>query len=169
MNEKKKINKKPIIIILAFILLYYVMHHIFLLAGVPTNSMEPAVDAGDYIFGSRLYYKDHEPKRGEIVCFYSKEEKILMVKRLIGLPGETVTIKNGKIEITDTSGKITTLKEDYLNGEWTTDNDGYVFEIPDNHYFFMGDNRNDSKDARHWDNPYIQREDIVSNVTFIMF
>jgi signal peptidase I len=85
---------------------------------VPSGSMNPTIFTGDRIFVNRLAYgikfpfttwqliKWSEPKRGEIVVFYSPEDGIRLVKRQVGLPGDHVVYKNGRLSITDKSGKV---------------------------------------------------------------
>ena len=76
---------------------------------------------GDRLFGFRLSYLMEDPKRGDIVIFkYPDNESINYIKRIIGLPGETVTIKDSKVYINDST---TPLKEDYLKEEWVIAND----------------------------------------------
>lgn len=103
-----------------------------------------------------------EPKRREIIQFYDDRDDSLAVKRVIGLPGERVTIRNNKVIITLENGNFFPLNEDYLdrgtttNGfpdKWTT-----YQVIPPNHYFVMGDNREESIDSRHFG--VVHRKDI---------
>ena len=117
---------------------------------VPTGSMIPTISEHSVLISLREYNTD-ELQRGEIYSFHSDELGKTLIKRLIGLPGETVRIEgNGNIYINDVR-----LDEPYVkNQEY-----GYTgtFEVPEGCYFFLGDNRSGSSDARYWDNPYIQR------------
>ena len=99
------------------------------------------------------------PERGDVVIFhYPDDEEELYVKRVIGLPGEEVRIDDGKIYI---DGSETPLEEDYLKEEWTVATGPYLFEVPDDCYLVLGDNRNDSWDARYWDNKYVSIDKIL--------
>lgn len=117
-------------------------------ARIASGSMEPTYYTGDFVIGNKLAYKFSDPKRFDIVGFtYPLEEGVMIVKRIIGLPGETVEIRDGKIYI---DGSEEPLDESYLKYEWTEDNDGYTFTVPENCYFLLGDNRDDSFDSRYW-------------------
>ena len=110
--------------------------------------METLISPGDRLFGNRLTYKFKDPERFDVVIFkYPVDEEENYIKRIIGLPGETVTIENAKIYINDSE---TPLEENYLPEEWVIENDGYVFEVPEDCYLMLGDNRNVSEDARYW-------------------
>ena len=103
---------------------------------------------GDRLFGFRFSYWFKGPERGDIVLFkYPVDEKTIFIKRVIGLPGEKVTISEGKVYINDDPNP---LIENYINGEWIVDNDGFEFQVPEDCYFVMGDNRNNSADGRYW-------------------
>lgn len=84
---------------------------------------------------------------------YPVDEKQTYIKRVIGLPGETVEIRDGHIYI---DGSEKPLEEDYLKETWIWENDGYTFEVPEGCYFVLGDNRNDSEDGRLWANEAIK-------------
>ena len=136
-------------------------------ATVPTGSMENTIMPGDDLFGFRLAYQFSEPKRGDIIIFkYPDDEEEKYVKRIIGLPGQTVRISNAKVYIDDSE---TPLQEEYLKDEWTVATGPFEFQVPEGCYFVMGDNRNDSWDARYWDNTYVAREKIIGKAEWVYF
>ena len=129
---------------------------------VPSGSMENTIPSKSRILGSRLTYKFSEPERGDIAIFrFPDDESIYYVKRIIGLPGETVDIKSGKIYINNSE---TPLDEPYLKEEWTDYNDGFHFVVPQDCYLMLGDNRNDSRDARFWKNQYVAKDKLTAKV-----
>lgn len=131
-------------------------------AYIPSGSMENTISPGDRVIGNRLAYLAGEPERGDIVIFrYPDDEEQLFVKRVIGLPGETVTIEDAKVYI---EGEL--LEESYLKEEWVVGNGPYTFEIPEGSYLVLGDNRNNSKDARYWENTYVMEEQILGEAVF---
>ncbi len=91
------------------------------------------------------------------------DESEIYVKRVIGLPGDTIDIEDGKIYI---NGSTEPLQEDYLKEEWTVATGPYTFEVPEGSYFMMGDNRNDSWDARYWSNTYVTKDKILGKALF---
>lgn len=142
------------IFVIAFILAQFVVHFVLINAEVPSESMQNIIDPGDRLFGFRLAYTFDEPDRYDVVIFrYPVDESQNFIKRVIGLPGETVEIRAGKIYI---DGSDTPLDEPYLPEEWTDDNDGYEFEVPEDCYLMLGDNRNISLDARFWADKALQ-------------
>lgn len=131
-------------------------------AFIPSGSMEHTISPGDRVIGNRLAYIVEEPERGDIVIFkYPDDEEQLFVKRVIGLPGETVIIEDAKVYIGEEL-----LEERYLKEEWTIDNGPYTFEIPEGSYLVLGDNRNNSKDARYWENTYVEEDKILGEAVF---
>lgn len=148
-------------VIIALILRTYV----FSLVIVPTGSMLDTIQLNDRLFVYKLGYTLHvqEIKRGDIVVFkYPDDRKVLYVKRVIGLPGDTIEIKDGVLYI---NGKL--YKEDYLKEPMIGSFGPY--KIPAGHYFMMGDNRNDSHDSRFWENKYVPRDDIIGKVIFRIY
>lgn len=136
-------------------------------ANVPTGSMLNTIQEGDDLFGLRLAYTFSEPQRGDIIIFkYPDDKSQKYIKRLIGLPGEKVEIDEGRIYINDSSEP---LEEDYLPEEWVTENGPFTFEVPEDSYLMLGDNRNNSWDARYWDNTYVTRDDIIGKAWLIYY
>ena len=133
---------------------------------VPSGSMENTIMTGDRVIGSRLSYRFEDPKRGDIAIFrFPDNEKIYYVKRIIGLPGETVDIVDGKVYI---NGSDEPLDDPYIREPMIPEAPMH-FEVPENSYFMMGDNRNYSMDARRWENTYVKREKIIAKVLFRYF
>jgi len=121
---------------------------------IPSGAMLNTLQIGDYIICNKFIYKTTEPKRGDIVIFpYPKDPLVIYVKRVIGLPGESIEIKNKNVFI---NGAL--LSEPYAihitetilsPGTSPRDNFGPI-EIPNNELFLMGDNRDNSFDSRFW-------------------
>lgn len=119
---------------------------------VKESSMEPNFYANDYLFVSKQAYSfNHEVERGDVIVFKSdldreepgKEgEKKLLIKRVIGLPGDTVTVKDGEVYLNGMQ-----LEESYIK-EGTTSGEVDEFVVPEGEYFVMGDNRRVSIDSR---------------------
>lgn len=122
------------------------------LAYVPSGSMETTIPTKSLLIGWRLPYvvSDPLPERGDIVTFWSEELDRVLVKRVIGLPGETVSVKDGFVYINGEK-----LDEDYLPVSGITQSEKTAFEVPAGHIFVMGDNRTGSLDSRYWNDPYI--------------
>ncbi len=115
-------------------------------------SMEPNFHDHEYLIIDEISYRFNEPQRGDIVVFkYPRDPRQFFIKRVIGLPGETVKIENGLIFITSVDGQANTLKEDYLSSEVETllPVSGYgEVKLKDDEYYLMGDNRSQSLDSR---------------------
>lgn len=140
-------------------------NYVFVNIKVPTGSMEPTIMTGDMLLGSRTTYKSSKPERGDIVTFYSPEDnKTVYVKRIIGLPGETVKLVAGKVYINESENP---LSEEYIVSENNSTEDFGPYIIPDKCYFVLGDNRNDSYDSRYWETTYyVPEENITAKVMF---
>lgn len=142
-------------------------NYVIINATVPTGSMENTILPGDDLVGFRLAYLFSEPKRGDIIIFnWPDDESQKYIKRVIGLPGDKVVINEGQIFINDSQEP---LDEAYLKEDWFIANGPYEYYVPEDCYFVMGDNRNDSKDSRYWINTYVTREEIVGKALFIYY
>lgn len=149
-------------VVIALIIVLFLNKFVFILVTVPTGSMEDTIIPGDRLYVNELFDIDGA-KRGDILVFKSDElDDKRLVKRLIGLPGEQVNIKrDGSIYI---DGIL--LEEPYAVD---SQGDEKAFTIPLNSYFFLGDNRPISYDARYWNNPYISEDKIIGKVLFRFF
>lgn len=141
---------KIIIISLAIILpiRYYLVQPFF----VKGASMEPSFEDKDYLLIDELSYRFNPPKRGEIIVFRYPydDEHPFYIKRIIGLPNETVEIRNNTVKIFDDDHKNGfILKETYLDSFQKTLGD-VIVRLKSDEYFVMGDNRLQSSDSRRW-------------------
>lgn len=134
--------------VIAIVIVLVLTQVVIINARVPSGSMENTIMTGDRLIGLRLAYLKSEPKRGDIILFkYPVNESETYIKRVIGEAGDTIEITDGNIYI---NGSETPFEEPYLKEEWLLNNDGYVFHVPEDAVFVMGDNRNYSEDGRFW-------------------
>lgn len=111
-------------------------------------SMEPTFYNGNYLLVDELAYRFRAPERGEVVVFrYPGDRKSFYIKRIIGLPGERVTLDNGRVSIYNNEEKQE-LDEEYLSRSSPLGSFDDI--LGENEYFVMGDNRNFSFDSRSW-------------------
>ncbi len=145
-------------VIIAFIVAYILTNYIVLNTRVPTASMTDIINIEDRLFANRLAYVLKKPERGEIIVFTKEENKEkLFVKRIIGLPNETVLIDGGQIFI---DGSV--LEDSYTKNE-TIGTFG-PFLVPEDSYFVLGDNRSNSNDSRFWQYQYVGANHIVGQI-----
>lgn len=174
-SEKQEVSKlKEAIsfmtpIVIALIVAILLKTFIFANAVVPTGSMINTIQEGDRIIASRLAYINEDPKRYDVIIFhYPDDESQLFVKRIIGMPGETINIKNGIVYITDANGNTTEARSDFVTNCVPTGDFG-PYTVPLGSYFVMGDNRNDSWDARYWKKKNVEKKKIIGKVKFRYF
>ena len=158
-NEKETVNWKSEliswiqIIIAAAVMALFLNSCIIANSQIPSESMENTIMAHDRVIGSRLSYLFSEPERGDLIIFHYPDDPTgdtYYVKRVIGLPGDVIDIHDGGVYL---NGSDTPLDEPYIKEPMETDpNHPLHFEVPEDSYFMMGDNRNDSWDARFWEN-----------------
>ncbi|MBI3627731.1 MAG: signal peptidase I [Candidatus Sungbacteria bacterium] len=115
-------------------------------------SMEPNFQESNYLIIDELSYHLHAPARGDVVVFkFPLDESQYFIKRVIGLPGETVTIAGGKVFITEPGSRVPKeLGEPYLPKGLSTISDLTSITLGPDQYFVMGDNRTFSLDSRKW-------------------
>ena len=154
------------VIVIAAIIALVLNNFIIANSRVPSASMENTIMTNDRIIGLRMAYLFSDPQRGDIVIFkFPDDEKVYYVKRIIGIPGDTVDIINGKVYLNNSK---TPLDEPYIKEAMLPEAPMH-FEVPDGGYFCLGDNRNSSKDARRWINTYGHKDKIISKVVLRYF
>ena len=164
---KKELISILCTIIITVAVVFILKAYVIINAAVPTGSMENTILPGDNILGIRVAYILDEPERGDVIFFYFPDDETQKyVKRIIGLPGEKVYINESKIYINDSE---IPLEEEYLKEEWIAGGGPYEFHVPDGCYFVLGDNRNESADARYWRNPYVSEDKIIGKAVFTYY
>ena len=131
--------------------------------GVSGPSMIPTLLDHQHMMVNKIVYHVQAPKRGQIVVCKYPNRRENIVKRIVGLPGDTLSISNGTLYINDQP-----IPEQYTNNAMS----GYDFDevvIPEGHYFMMGDNRYDSHDCRSADVGPLPRANIVGRVEAIVW
>lgn len=150
----------------AFIIFVLMNTFVIVNAEIPTGSMRATIMEGDRVVAFRLAYMFSDPSRFDIIIFRAPHnESELHIKRIIGLPGETVEIVNGEVFINNES--IQHL-EVHVTEEVPIGSFGPVL-IPEDSFFVLGDHRNDSMDSRFWEHAYLNRRNIVGRAIFQYF
>jgi signal peptidase I len=133
---------------------------------IPSESMVPTLEVNDRLMVEKLSYLFHQPNRGDVVVFWPPDrlkqqnpelKKEAFIKRIIGLPGDKVEVKGGKVFINNQP-----LIEDYIaakpNYQWGPE------IVPNDSYLVLGDNRNNSYDSHFWG--YVPRQNLIGRAAF---
>ncbi|MDE7432346.1 MAG: signal peptidase I [Lachnospiraceae bacterium] len=148
-------------VLAAFVILFKT---VWMLNVIPSGSMEPTIMAGDVVLGTRYDVGEGEIERYDILVFAPPDEPdVTYIKRVIGLPGETIVVENGRVYADGVE-----LDDDFVKSPMNRKGDG-TYVVPKGCYFFLGDNRNQSKDSRFWNNKYVPLESIEGKARFIIF
>lgn len=132
-------------------------------ARVTSGSMENTIMTGDRVLGLRFSYWFSDPQRGDIVIFKCPDDESKnYIKRIIGLPGDTIEIVEGQVYINGVLWEEPYLREQ-PHGSFGP------YEVLEGHYFMMGDNRNNSKDSRFWNIKYVAKEKILGKAYWIYY
>jgi len=139
---------------------------------IPTNSMAPTIKEGDIVSADPLYYKHSPVERGDVVVLKDPDGKVgpngqaeLYVKRVVGLGGDKIQIKSGRLYVTNN-----TLSVVFGSGKYESDypvKDFGPVVVPQGEYFLVGDNLANSYDSRHWKRSTIRIEDIYGKATLV--
>jgi len=153
------------IVFLALVIVLPIRYFIFQPFIVKGQSMEPNFQQGNYLIIDELSYRLRDPERGEVIVFkYPYNPSQRYIKRIIGLPGETIEIKDQKVRIFGEQGQEMVLKENtYLpEGDLTLGNTRLT--LKEDEFFVLGDNRLSSSDSRAWG--VLPRTNIIGKVLF---
>ena len=167
-NQKvrKEIISWLIVIATAVLLAFIINKTILIKVTTPTGSMENTIMSHDKAYAFRLAYLFGAPKRGDIVVFpFPDDESEDRIKRIIGLPGESIEGRDGTVYI---NGEP--LEEPYIKEPWGDAENGAgtfgPYLIPQDSYFMMGDNRVESLDARAWKNKFVSKDKMIGKLIF---
>ena len=175
-NESKKGFSKGLlsfvweflkIVIIAAVIVLPIRYFLFQPFIVKGDSMVPNLQSGNYLIIDEISYRFKEPNRGDVVVLnYPLDNTQRFIKRIIGLPGEVVEIKNGKVTISKNGEKIVLDETSYLPEDLMTDGNVYI-TLKDSQYFVLGDNRQFSYDSRKWG--ILPKEDIIGKAAIRLF
>ncbi|MCL1996694.1 MAG: signal peptidase I [Defluviitaleaceae bacterium] len=153
--------------ITAAVIAFFVNNFVIVNAMVPTGSMETTIMTNDRLMAFRWSYLFNSPSRFDVVVFHNPNrppDHDLYIKRIIGMPGETVLVANGRVYIDGEflEEDATFIKEDFFGNHGP-------FLVGENEFFVMGDHRNGSSDSRFWENPFVPEDLIVDRAVFKYF
>lgn len=161
----RSLRENLILITIALVLALFIRTFIAEPRYIPSDSMLPTLHTGDRLVVEKISYRFNSPKFGDIVVFQPPPElqrrgylaDQAFIKRIIATPGDTLQIDDGKVYL---NGKV--LQEDYIKEPPIQ-----AFppiKVPQNQYFMMGDNRNDSNDSRYWG--FLPKKNMIGKATF---
>lgn len=158
----RELMEDVIMVLVVLVVVFLIKNFVLINAVIPSGSMENTIMTGDRVFGNRLAYRFGDPERGDIAIFrYPDDESELYIKRVMGLPGDTIEIKDGLLYLNNSEEP---LAEPYLKE--IPEGDFGPYQVPEGCYFMLGDNRNKSNDSRMWENTYVTRENVLAKAVF---
>lgn len=182
-NQYKR-KKKSVVrdwvesIVVAFILAMIIRTFVMQAFKIPTGSMRSTLLEGDlilvnkFIYGAKIPFIDlnlpalRQPKRGDVIIFiYPDSPKKDFIKRLVGLPGETLEIKNGTVYVNDKPLLDSIFNQRYYYNRGEFGEEGRKIKIPDDNFFVLGDNSASSQDSRYWG--FVPRKNILGKALVI--
>lgn len=154
------------IAVIALVIVLPIRYFLFQPFIVKGESMAPNFNTGDYLIIDEISYRFSGPDRGEVIVFkYPKDTSQRFIKRVVGLPGETVSVENGQVLITK-DGETTILDENYLPDDLKTIGTISI-TLNSDEYFVLGDNRDYSFDSRAWG--VVPKSDIIGRAFLRIF
>jgi signal peptidase I len=165
------------VIVGALVVALVVKTFLFQACYIPSASMEPTLEKGDRVLVNKLSYDLHDVNRGDVVVFELPEDKIGpdgikdLIKRVIGLPGDTIETREGVVYVNDRRLEEPYLSEGTRTGDPTNGNNPAIDRqvVPDGTVFVMGDNRSNSHDSRYADRGPIPIDSIVGRAFVLVW
>lgn len=137
---------------------------VLMISLIPSGSMKNTLFPGDIVISSRLGISEDSIERYDILVFIAPDDPdTTYIKRVIGLPGETVVVEGGKVYVDGVE-----IDNSFIKGNQNCEGDG-TYVVPEGCYFFLGDNRDNSRDSRFWNDKYVPLEDIRAVAKFVVF
>ena len=138
------------IVVIALLIVVPIRYFLFQPFFVRGQSMEPNFEDGNYLIIDELSFRLRDPQRGEVIVFkYPNNPSQRYIKRIIGLPGETIEVKDAKVVVFNQEGGRILDESEYLSPAIQTPGDIQI-SLAENEYFVLGDNRGASADSRRW-------------------
>lgn len=176
--KKKLIREWIESIIVAFLLAMVIRAFAVQAFKIPTGSMDPTLKIGDlilvnkFIYGAKIPFTElrlpafRHPKRGDVIVFiYPEDKKKDFIKRLVGLPGEVLEIKDGTIYINGQPVLDPIFNQRYYYNRGPLVQNGEKIVVPKDEYFVLGDNSASSKDSRYWG--FVPKRNILGKALLI--
>lgn len=161
----KKLVRAVLLYFVFAVIVTILFQTVWMISLIPSESMAGTIQKGDFVISTRMSTKSEEGiHRYDILIFAPPDEPdVTYIKRVVGLPGETIEVSNGKIYADGVE-----LDDSFVHTPMNRNGDG-EFKVPENCYFFVGDNRNNSKDSRFWEEKYVPLENIRAKAKFVLF
>ncbi len=188
----ENIKSFAVAIVLALIIRTFIVQSFH----IPSGSMEPTLQIGDFILVDKVTYHFRKPQRGDVVVFhFPLNEDVYYIKRIMAVPGDRIQVINGRVYINGKPLKYSpagtysyeengikytgelfheevpvkkgVFKDHFILKTGTVGDNTPVFTVPPGEYFMMGDNRNNSYDSRFWG--FVKRDKIVGIARIIFF
>lgn len=170
-DAPQKKQKHPVVEIVEFVLIALLIvvpvrmfiAQPFIVSGA---SMEDTFHNGEYLIVDQVSYRLDDPKRGDVIVFrYPNDPSKFFIKRIIGVPGDTITIEGNTVTLTTVDGETTVLEEPYIKS--MEEGSNLTETLSEDEYFVMGDNRDRSSDSRVWG--VLEEEKIIGKAFLRLF
>lgn len=163
-TNKEENNFKILILVATALFASFLINKIFFgIDRIVGDSMKPTLSANNWVVTNKQVYKNNSPQYGDVIIFRKKSvTKDIIVKRVIGLPNDTVEIKKGIVYINKKALHNTYKAMDHSETM-------AAIVVKENSYFVLGDNRTHSNDSRYWKDPFVYKDDIIGKVEIIVF